>query len=99
LQRLRRCAGAEVKHASEFIRGAAVATLVEQSIFGTDDPEEICTPSPGGLTTRRADGCSPPKSAAQAAAVYSRAYAARRTHAVGKDARQLCLEETAAAFL
>ena len=37
--------------------------------------------------------------AAQAAAVYSRAYSARCTHAVGKDARRLSLEEYAAAFL
>lgn len=37
--------------------------------------------------------------AAGAAAVYSRAYAARCTHAVGKDARQMRLEEYADAFL
>jgi hypothetical protein len=37
--------------------------------------------------------------AARAAAVYSRAYAARCTHAVGKDARQMWLEEYADAFL
>jgi hypothetical protein len=37
--------------------------------------------------------------AARAAAVYSRAYGARCTHAVGKDARAMELEEFAAAFL
>jgi len=37
--------------------------------------------------------------AAGAAAVYSRAYAARCTHAVGKDARKMWLEEYADAFL
>jgi hypothetical protein len=37
--------------------------------------------------------------AAQAAAVYSRAYATRCTHAVGKDTSGLDLEEYAAAFL
>jgi hypothetical protein len=37
--------------------------------------------------------------AARAAAVYSRAYGARCTHAVGKDARAMQLEEFAAAFL
>jgi hypothetical protein len=37
--------------------------------------------------------------AARAAAVYSRAYAARCTHAVGKDARHMWLEEFADAFL
>jgi hypothetical protein len=36
---------------------------------------------------------------ARAAAVYSRAYAARCTHAVGKDARQMWLDEYADAFL
>jgi hypothetical protein len=37
--------------------------------------------------------------AAGAAAVYSRAYSARCTHAVGKDARAMWLEEHADAFL
>lgn len=37
--------------------------------------------------------------AVRAAAVYSRAYAARCTHAVGKNARQMGLEEYADAFL
>jgi hypothetical protein len=37
--------------------------------------------------------------AARAAAVYSRAYSARCTHAVGKDARGMQLEEYADAFL
>jgi hypothetical protein len=37
--------------------------------------------------------------AAKAAAVYSRAYSARCTHAVGKDARAMRLEEHADAFL
>jgi hypothetical protein len=37
--------------------------------------------------------------AARAAAVYSRAYAARCTHAIGKNARQMWLEEYADAFL
>jgi hypothetical protein len=37
--------------------------------------------------------------AVRAAAVYSRAYAARCTHAVGKNARQMRLEEYADAFL
>jgi hypothetical protein len=37
--------------------------------------------------------------AAQAAAVYSRAYSARCTHAVGKNAHEVSLEEYAEAFL
>jgi hypothetical protein len=37
--------------------------------------------------------------AARAAAVYSRAYAARCTHALGRNARQMWLAEYADAFL
>jgi hypothetical protein len=37
--------------------------------------------------------------ATEAAAVYARAYSARCTHAVGKDARQMLLEEYAETFL
>jgi hypothetical protein len=37
--------------------------------------------------------------AAQAAAVYALAYSARCTHAVGKDATDMALDEYAAAFL
>jgi hypothetical protein len=37
--------------------------------------------------------------AVHAAAVYSRSYSARCSHALGKDARRMWLEEYAEAFL
>ena len=73
---------------TEHLPVAVWPTVPEASAFFDD--YERARGRPFSLEERRA---------AHAAAVYSRAYSARCTDAVGKDARQMWLEEYADAFL